>query len=383
MASITTSADGKRRIQFVGADNSRRTIYMGKAPAKTVEAVKLRVELIVSAQIGGHAFDDDTARWLAKAETKLAKKLAAAGLMPKRENALLGPFVDAYIASRTDARPRTIISLKQARKTLVEFYGERLPLRDITPGSADEWRLKMLGEGLAEATVRRRCGMAKQFVRAAIRKRLLAENPFQDLKSASQANDSRDYYVTRAESKAVLEACPNSQWKLLFALCRFGGLRCPSEPKALRWGDIDWEKGAMTINSPKTGTRIVPVFPELLPYLNAAWDEAGDDAEAIITLPKTTESNLRTNMHRIIRRAGLTPWPKTFQNLRATRETELVEQFPMHVVCDWIGNSQVVAMKHYLQVTADHFQKATQKTTQTAPVCDAPGLPAASAGAVK
>ena len=53
--------------------------------------------------------------------------------------------------------------------------------------------------------------------------------------------------------------------------------------------------------------------------------------------------------------AGLQRWPKLFQNLRSTRETELAEDFPMHVVCPWIGNSQPIAAKHYLQVTDDHF----------------------------
>ena len=58
------------------------------------------------------------------------------------------------------------------------------------------------------------------------------------------------------------------------------------------------------------------------------------------------------------------PWPKLFQNLRSTRETELADEFPMHVVCQWIGNSQPIAAKHYLQVTADHFSKALQKALQ-------------------
>ena len=68
---------------------------------------------------------------------------------------------------------------------------------------------------------------------------------------------------------------------------------------------------------------------------------------------------------RIIERAGLEPWPKLFQNLRSTRETELAEQFPIHVVCAWIGNSRAVAAKHYLQTTEEHFRKATQNPTQT------------------
>ncbi len=57
------------------------------------------------------------------------------------------------------------------------------------------------------------------------------------------------------------------------------------------------------------------------------------------------------------------PWPKLFQNLRPTRETELAQDYPLHVACAWIGNSQAVANKHYLQVTEEHFREATQKTT--------------------
>ena len=63
-------------------------------------------------------------------------------------------------------------------------------------------------------------------------------------------------------------------------------------------------------------------------------------------------------MERIIKRAGVTPWPKLFHNLRSTRQTELTEKFPSHVVCAWLGNSRAVAQDHYLQVTDAHFDKA-------------------------
>jgi hypothetical protein len=72
---------------------------------------------------------------------------------------------------------------------------------------------------------------------------------------------------------------------------------------------------------------------------------------------------------KIIARAGLEPWEKLFQNLRATRETELAEIYPMHVVCAWIGNSPAVAAKHYLQVTDAHFAEAAQNPTPT-PIFD-------------
>ena len=50
---------------------------------------------------------------------------------------------------------------------------------------------------LQENTIRRRCGRARQLFQAAVRHRLIARNPFAELKGVSVlANKSRDYFVT-------------------------------------------------------------------------------------------------------------------------------------------------------------------------------------------
>ena len=54
------------------------------------------------------------------------------------------------------------------------------------------------------------------------------------------------------------------------------------------------------------------------------------------------------------------PWPKLFQNLRSTRETELAQQFPLHQV----DRQQPVAAKHYLQVIDEHFEQAVKRDTE-------------------
>ncbi len=138
----------------------------------------------------------------------------------------------------------------------------------------------------------------------------------------------------------------------------------------MRWGDIDWAGGRFTVRSPKTEhhegheSRVVPIFPELLAYLEAAFNEAPEGTEYVITRYRDVNCNLRTQLERIIAKAGLEPWPKLFQNLRSTRQTELSEQFPAHVVCRWLGNSLAVAGKHYLQVTDEHFVTAAGAATQ-------------------
>lgn len=69
-------------------------------------------------------------------------------------------------------------------------------------------------------------------------------------------------------------------------------------------------------------------------------------------------SNLRTQLERLLKKAEIQPWPRLFHSLRASRETELVSQFPIHVVSHWLGNTPAIAMRHYLLVTEADFAKA-------------------------
>ena len=68
--------------------------------------------------------------------------------------------------------------------------------------------------------------------------------------------------------------------------------------------------------------------------------------------------NLGATFRKIIRRAGVDVWPKPFQNLRSSLQTELEQRLPTYVVSKWLGNTPGVANKHYLTVTEDHFQMA-------------------------
>jgi hypothetical protein len=122
---------------------------------------------------------------------------------------------------------------------------------------------------------------------------------------------------------------------------------------------------ASWIWSPKTEhhegreSRMVPLFPELRPHLEAAFEQAAPGTEYVVTRYRSAKVNLRTHFERIILRAGLQPWPKLFQNLRSTRQTELsIRGFAPHIVCAWIGNTEAVANKHYLQVPDSEFDRA-------------------------
>ena len=113
-------------------------------------------------------------------------------------------------------------------------------------------------------------------------------------------------------------------------------------------------------------TRTIPLFAELKEHLETSFEMAPEGAVYVIDerFRKARKPsgwgncNLRTAFQKIIRRAGLTQWPRLFQNLRASRETELAEQFPVQVVAGWLGNTPAIAMRHYLMTTQEHFAKA-------------------------
>lgn len=262
---------------------------------------------------------------------------------------------------RTHAEDVEVYSIDEA------FLALGRTLASIKAGDAEDFRQHLLGQGKAENTVRRSIGRARQFFNDAKKRDLIRANPFEGMAAAVRPNAERFHFVSREDADKVLDACPDAQWRLIFALARFGGLRCPSEVLALTWNDVNWERNRIRIPSPKTehheggASRTIPLFPELKPHLLAAFEEAQEGEQFVITSYRQANANLRTQLHRIIRRAGLEPWPKTFQNLRSTRETELAEKYAMHVVCKWIGNSEPVAAAHYLQLTDEHFERAVNE----------------------
>jgi hypothetical protein len=66
----------------------------------------------------------------------------------------------------------------------------------------------------------------------------------------------------------------------------------------------------------------------------------------------------RTTFEKLVKRAGLEPWPRLFHNLPSSPETELLEEFPVHVVALWIGHDAKESLKHSAQPTEEHFDRA-------------------------
>ncbi len=143
-----------------------------------------------------------------------------------RESALLQPFIKGYIDGRTDVKPATKEVWRQGETGLVEFFGADKPLREVTPGDADHYKLHLIGKKLAPMTVRKRLQFATMIFRAALRRRLIAESPFADV-SIKASMPNRERFITADETTKLLDACPNHHWQ---SNRRPGPLRRPTLP---------------------------------------------------------------------------------------------------------------------------------------------------------
>ena len=391
------------RVQFmpVGSSqyDSRVSISIGRRTEEDAGKFLENLEHMIERLKEGRPYDKPTRNWLEALDDRTTNKLASFGFCEARSkpqaeaSVSLSELCNRFLVANASKKALTRTKLKQAGESLMLYpaFGPNKAIRDITPGLAEEWRAWIALEGnrregrrkpaegetvrkdLSDNTVRRRTGMAKQIFAFAVRHRWIQENPFAGLVCTVNANPDRMRFIDRATTIKAIESAPDANWRAIIALARFAGVRVPSEIARLTWQDIDFEAGRIRVHASKTehhkghGIRYCPLFPELRPYLEDLATIAKPGIETTLTtcvIPGCHKAvNLRTRFEAIIRRAGLEQWPKLFQNLRASRETELLSSFPAKDVCQWLGNSEPVAMKHYAMATESSFSRAILEPT--------------------
>ena len=368
MATLISNRDGNRRIQFMDPKHpgKRASIWLGRAPKKVATTFMVNVEALLATIRLGTAPAAELCSWLSNLPDATYEKLVAVGIAEPRVKArvvTLDELLKTYV-DRASVKPSTRAAYNQTTGSLRKHLSGGTPLTSIGAEQADIWKKAIVDEGLSPATVAKRVYVARAIFRKAVKWGMVAASPFEDLPAGSQQNPDRSFYVSHQIIGAVLERCPGVFWRLVIALGRYAGLRIPSEVAQLTWDDIAWDTGRLTVRSPKTArhdghaVRLVPICPELHSILAEAYEHAADGDKLILPRMLTGTSNLRTTFTKIITRAGHVPWPRLFQNLRASCATDWVERYPNHVVAKWLGHSPMIAATHYLQARERHFVDA-------------------------
>ena len=365
MASLAKDGPGRWRVLLCNCDGKRPTVRLGRMSHRQADAACRHIEALQRAKDSGVPIEAETAVWLDHVGSKLRDRIARVGLVAPLKVATLGEWIERWMERRgIKLAAGTVTRLNQSKRSLVEFFKADKTIATVTEGDAEDFRSHLLAEGLAEATVRKRCSDARVWYRYAVRHGLIKSNPFEAVPTTAIAT-AHLRYISEADALKVLAEIRNPDLRLVFVLARWGGLRTVSEPKAMTWDAIDWEKKRVRIASPKTArhagheSRMIPLFPELVEPLQSAFDRAAEgELHVLPVLHRVTPTALRKPLRAAIKRAGLPYWPRLWHNLRSSRQTDLAELYPSHVVCEWMGNSEKIAQGHYLQVLNGHYERA-------------------------
>ena len=388
MASISKDASGNRTIQFVGADGKRRSIRLGKVAAKFAEGFKLKVEHLAASNAAKLPLDADTAKWVGEIGDDFAAKLAAVGLIPERpKSATLAGLLALYADEKEAAnKPGTRTNHRTITRDLTRFFDPNKDAKAFTEADAKAFLAHLRQRGLASCTVARRIRRVKSIFAYGVKKKLVPADPFAGLAVPAILPEDRKAYLTIADTEKLIAEAP-PVWRTIIALCRFAGLRCPSEVFRLTWADVNFATSRMTVPNTKTASqtgkpyRPCPIFGQLRPHLEEAHELAEPGTVYVVSGPLgdrirdkmdgpngSNDANTGTQFLRIIKRAGLTPWPKLFHTLRASCETDLLDTLPMSAVTEWLGHSAAIALKHYTRIPDHVYERATRSGAESGAV---------------
>ena len=374
MASLFKRNGSFYTLQF-NFQGKRRTIRLQTKEKKTATKVKEEIERIIDFKQSGIAFDLSIHDWIEKQNPEFRERIAAAGLIEHvtqistvRE---LGEYYKENFKSDVYATDR---GYQLTINKLNEFFGDQL-IATIKHGDAEEfikWLLKhgSINNGkLAKASVSGMVGKIKHIFKKAVNKGWIRTNPFSEIKSGPCKNDDRIQFVSIAEFDDLVKLFPGktaiaTEQRLILALARWGGLRVPSEPKGLLWDWFDLDNDRFKVFATKTGyERVVPIFPQLRPFVDAAISKATDRKFVCPWLRSRSNGNFYSILSKRIDASDLKRWPRLLQNLRASRSNEIERDFGPKLESAWIGHNTQIAETNYFSVSESDFAKAT--TTQS------------------
>lgn len=366
MASLSCDAQGYRlRFAVGGLKKSVRLTHLGPDAA---ERALHHVEVALRSHRMRQAIPVKTLDWLHHSAPPGVLS-AMSDLRVVDDRRLLGDAWRAWVTVKTPSvSSRRIEAVERVGDLLLADLGD-VELESITERLLLEWA-ESLTFGKSANTVAHHCGLVKQFFKWAVTQRLIVESTAKGLSSGFVPSD-RLAEVSEAMAAELVAAADvvDPELGLAVRLARWGGLRA-AEILRVHLSDIAIERRSLAVRDTKRahhghGTRTIPIFPELDLILDAAQSRAADRSVAgrrgllLPGLGSLSTSAMSQRAVRLGQRLGLDMPARFWQNSRATRESELMDQHGIVRACKWIGNSPEVAMRHYAIVRSVDFDRAS------------------------
>jgi integrase len=242
----------------------------------------------------------------------------------------------------------------------------RLTLDRVRPSHVEGWVVGLRRKGLADSTIRTAYTVLRAILDTAVRDGAIAVNPSAAVRRP-KVTRTEATHLTPVQVAELLHAARRSRYARLFELLVHTGLR-RGEALALRWSDIDLERGtlrvrgtlaridgALVVTEPKTAksNRFVPISAPAERLLRdvqraqaaervhagSAWHETGHVFTTETGEPSDPRNALRA-FKAAAARAGL-PAASLHTLRHSAASVMLTHGVPLKVVSDILGHSSI------------------------------------------
>jgi len=208
---------------------------------------------------------------------------------------MLKDYLSKYFDSRMDLHPNTRTRYAVSRRALERvFGGMRLP--DITGARIEEYKTSRRKGGTGPAGLNRDLSLLRQVLQHAKKERYVAQNPLGDrehfLDERKERLQAKPFTV---EEEQRLLAVATGYLRPLLMLLLDTGLRPNAEALPLKWRDVDFQRGMITVIASKTpaGQRTVPMTTRLKTEL-LSWRKltGPENSEFVFFYPRNPAKHL-------------------------------------------------------------------------------------------
>lgn len=262
---------------------------------------------------------------------------------------------DAY----EEARESEVLapdSIKFSLKPIRKHFGKLHP-RLFNPALVRSYIAKRRNLGRANGTIDKELRALRQALSWGVKESWLERPPHIETPGGGPA---RDRWLSRAEAKALIDACVSDHIKMFIILGLHTGARCQAILD-LTWDRADMERRLVIFprSNPRSRKRtaIVPMSNTLF----AALEEARELAETdwVIEFNRKPLASISKGFQRTVRRAGIKHC--TIHDLRRTCASWMLQAgHSFAKVASYLGDTEEIIRRHYGQFSPDWLQDAAK-----------------------
>lgn len=303
--------------------------------------------------------------------------VATAEALPKGGETTVERFINIYLAQTRDdpaLRPATKSRREIAVKAILKTWRD-LPLRDarrVTPTDCRQWaasalrngtgfvapKAKTVRKGMSSSAFNKCVDTLRAIFEIAREQGMAYQNPVEGV-SKARMRQKRLELPSVAQFHAIVKAVAEAGARQskdcadMVRLLAFSGARL-AEATALRWCDLDAEKGRLTVAGTKSASsnRVIPIFPPLTGLLAEIRSRRGlEPANTPILRVRECKGALRSAC------LAVGVMPITHHDLRHLFATRCIESgVDVPTVSRWLGHSDggALAMRTYGHLRQEH-----------------------------